>query len=219
MRLSLTEIETEYAKVVTERDLLLLNLKTLCGGVEIAYLDTEYDSLINLILDYHNSLSSLQKAQNEQIQIIAEKDLELTKSEYIPSIRAGYMAELAEDEKWNGVTIGISIPLWNNRHNLKRAKLQVQSAKSEAEDAAYKLEQAIASQKLITVRYKEIAQNMQQKLLNASSTTLLRKALSEGQISLIEYCLENSEIFTMRIKSLEAERDYQQDHLYLSAMF
>ena len=219
VRLSLTGIEAETSTVKTERDLLLLELKTLCGGAEVAFSETDYSNLdIESASGFGQTISSLTEAQNAQTQTIAEKDLKLTKSQYLPSITAGYMAELTDDDKWNGITVGVSIPLWQNRNNLKRAKLQVQSARSEAEDAAYKLEQAIAAQRLRTESLQEIAKNMQQKLANASSTALLRKALNEGEISLIEYTLENSEIFEMRIKALETERDYQQAKLLLQAL-
>lgn len=214
-RLSLVEIESETEKVKMERDLLMLQLQTLCGGTEIMYNNTDYNA-INLASGM--SLKALQEAQNSQQERVAENDLKTARAQSMPSITAGYMAELTDDEKWNGVTIGVSIPLWSNRHNMKRARLSLQSARSEAADASYKLEQFAASQRLRTERYHDIAQKMQQKLANASSTTLLRKALDEGEISLVEYTIESSDLFDLRIKTIEAERDFQQAKLLLSAL-
>lgn len=213
-RLSLADVEADAAKFHTERDILMLQLQTLCGGAEVSYNGTDYLAL-NIAPEV--SLKALQEAQNNQQQLVAEHELKTTKAQSMPSLSAGYMAELTDDEKWNGVTIGLSIPLWNNRHNLKRARLQVESARSEAVDAAYQLEQAAAAQRLRTERYRDIAQKMQQKLANASSTALLRKALDEGEISLVEYTIENSDLFDLRIKALEAERDYQEAKIYCSA--
>lgn len=212
-RLSLADIESETERVKMERDLLLLQLKTLCGGAEIAYNSTDYNAL-NITPEM--SLKALQEAQNTQQERIAENDLKSAKAQSLPSLTAGYMAELTDDEKWNGVTVGVSIPLWSNRHNMKRARLSLQSARSESADAAYQLEQLAAAQRLRTERYHDIAQKMQQKLANASSTALLRKALNEGEISLVEYTIENSDLFDLRIKALEAERDYQEAKLYMS---
>ena len=213
-RLSLADVEADAAKFHTERDILMLQLQTLCGGADVSYNGTDYLAL-NIAPEI--SLKALQEAQNNQQQLVAEHELKTTKAQSMPSLSAGYMAELTDDEKWNGVTIGLSIPLWNNRHNLKRARLQVESARSEAVDAAYQLEQAAAAQRLRTERYHDIAQKMQQKLANASSTALLRKALDEGEISLVEYTIENSDLFDLRIKALEAERDYQEARIYCSA--
>lgn len=212
-RLSLADIESETERVKMERDLLLLQLKTLCGGAEIAYNSTDYNALNNTP---EMSLKALQEAQNTQQERIAENDFKSAKAQSLPSLTAGYMAELTDDEKWNGVTVGVSIPLWSNRHNMKRARLSLQSARSESADAAYQLEQLAAAQRLRTERYHDIAQKMQQKLANASSTALLRKALNEGEISLVEYTIENSDLFDLRIKALEAERDYQEAKLYMS---
>lgn len=212
-RLSLADIESETERVKMERDLLLLQLKTLCGGAEIAYNSTDYNAL-NITPEM--SLKALQEAQNTQQERIAENDFKSAKAQSLPSLTAGYMAELTDDEKWNGVTVGVSIPLWSNRHNMKRARLSLQSARSESADAAYQLEQLAAAQRLRTERYHDIAQKMQQKLANASSTALLRKALNEGEISLVEYTIENSDLFDLRIKALEAERDYQEAKLYMS---
>lgn len=214
-RLSLVEIESETEKVKMERDLLMLQLQTLCGGMEIIYNNTDYNAIS---VASGMSLKALQEAQNSQQERVAENDLKTARAQSMPSITAGYMAELTDDEKWNGVTIGVSIPLWSNRHNMKRARLSLQSARSEAADASYKLEQFAASQRLRTERYHDIAQKMQQKLANASSTTLLRKALDEGEISLVEYTIESSDLFDLRVKTLEAERDFQQAKLLLSAL-
>lgn len=214
-RLSLVEIESETEKVKMERDLLMLQLQTLCGGTKIIYNNTDYNA-VNVASNM--SLKALQDAQNSQQERVAENDLKTARAQSMPSITAGYMAELTDDEKWNGVTIGVSIPLWSNRHNMKRARLSLQSARSEAADASYKLEQFAASQRLRTERYHDIAQKMQQKLANASSTTLLRKALDEGEISLVEYTIESSDLFDLRVKTLEAERDFQQAKLLLSAL-
>ena len=82
----------------------------------------------------------------------------------------------------------------------------------------YQLEQIAAAQKLRTERYFDIAQDIKNKLANASSYPLLRKALAEGEISLVEYTIEVSDLFDMRIKALEAERDYQQARIYYSAL-
>ena len=187
----------------------------MCGGAEVDYQGTDYQ-----VFDISNpmTLRSMQETQNAQQLLIARNELRSARAQSMPSLTAGYMAELTDDEKWRGVTFGLSIPLWSNVRNVKRARLQVQSAQSEAEDAIYQLQQIAEAQKLRTERYFAIAQDIQTKLANASSYTLLRKALAEGEISLVEYTIEVSDLFDMRIKALEAQRDYQQSRLYYSAL-
>lgn len=212
VRLSFAEFEAQASRFETEREILLLKLQTLCGGTEVNYTSEDY---MELSIGTDITLRSLQEAKSSQQQLAAENELRATKSETMPSIKAGYMAELTDDEKWNGVTFGLSIPLWNNRHNVKRAKLQLQSAKSDAVDAAYQLEQASATQKLLVERNRQIAQKMQQNMAKTSSETLLAKALEEGEISLVEYTVEVSDLFDSQISMLEAERDYHDARLHL----
>lgn len=212
VRLSFAEFEAEASRFETEREMLLLKLKGLCGGEEVNY---ESDDYTVLSIGTDVTLRSLQEARSNQQQLAAENELKATRSETMPSIKAGYMAELTDDEKWNGVTFGLSIPLWNNRHKVKRAKLQLQSAKSDAVDAAYQLEQATAQQKLLVERNWQIARKMQENMAKTSSETLLAKALKEGEISLIEYTVEVSDLFDSQISMLEAERDYHDARLHL----
>ncbi len=101
---------------------------------------------------------------------------------------------------------------------MRRAKLRLQSARSETSDITFQLEQATQSQRLRTERYHEIALRLKQQLDAAGSEPLLRKALLEGEISLVDYTVEVAGIFALRMKALEAERDYQQARLLLSGM-
>lgn len=215
MRLSVADIEADAERLHTERDLLRLDLQTLCADSTIDYQATDYQPLQSLP---GFSLRALQQAQMAQQQTVADADLSAARAQSLPTLTAGYMAELTDDEKWRGITVGLSIPLWNNRTNLRRARLQQQSARSEAADAAYQLEQATTAQRLRTERYQHIAQHLEQQLQNASPTALLRKALDEGEISLIEYTLECTDLFDLRLKALEAERDYQQARLQYEAL-
>ena len=215
IRLSVADIEADAERLHTERDLLQLDLQTLCADSTVDYQATDYQPLQSL---HGLSLRALQQAQLAQQHAVAEADLNATRAQSLPTLNAGYMAELTDDEKWRGITLGLSIPLWSNRSNLRRARLQQQSARSEAADATYQLEQATTAQRLRTERYLHIAQRLQQQLTNASSISLLRKALDEGEISLIEYTLECTDLYDLRLKALEAERDYQQSRLQYEAL-
>lgn len=215
VRLDKAEVEADSERCRTERDLLLLELQRMCGGVEIAYDATDYLALEGKM---EFSVRGVREARGLQQQEVAEADLQATRAQSLPSITAGYMAELTEDEKWRGVTLSVSIPLWGNRKNVRRAKLRQQSARSETSDITFQLEQATQSQRLRTERYHEIALHLKQQLDAAGSEPLLRKALLEGEISLVDYTVEVAGIFALRLKALEAERDYQQARLLLSGM-
>lgn len=206
IRLLLAEAESDADQSRTERDLQLHELQTLCGGTTIDYDYTDY-ALLNLAPDV--TLLQLQQAQNAQQQAIAEADLKATRAQQLPSIKAGYMAELTDEDQWRGITMGLSIPLWSNRQQLRHARLQQQSARSEAADALFQLEQAIEAQRIRTERNHATALYLRQQIESASTPSLLRKALDEGEISLIDYTTEMTSLFSIQLKLLEAEREYQ----------
>ena len=212
-RLTLAETEADAAQAATQRDIQLLELQTLCASAQVQYSATSYEPLSGFVT---SSLRSVQEAQNAQQQLVAQNDVRVSRAQSLPSIKAGYMAELTDDEKWRGVTFGLTVPLWNNRHNIKRAKQQLKQVNSEVADAQFRLEQLTTAQQLRTQRLLDITQKMQQKLANASSTALLQKALDEGEISLTEYTAEVADLFQLKLKALESERDYQQAQMYLS---
>ena len=54
--------------------------------------------------------------------------VKLSKSESLPKISAGYMSESVLSESFRGVTMGISLPLWENRNRTSAAILHSQAA-------------------------------------------------------------------------------------------
>ena len=216
IHLAVAEVEAEAERCHTERDLLLLQLQSLCGASSVTYTSTDYKQLTSL--PTVTSLQAIQAEYSQKQQQIAEAGVKAARAEALPSLTVGYMAELTHDEKWRGVTLGVSIPLWSGSRNVRLARLQQQSARSEAEEAAYQLEQQTQAQRLRTERYQAIAQRIHQQLADASQSTLLQRALHEGEISLTDYLIECSDLFQLRLKALEAERDYQQALLCYEAI-
>lgn len=213
-RLALTQMEAEAERMRTEADLLRLDLQTMCGGTAIEYRGTDY---LGFEQGMTRSLRQILTAQHAQQQEVSDAALASTRAQSLPSLTAGYMAELTDEEKWRGVTIGVSIPLWSNRRNLRRARLQQQSTRSEVADATLRLEQMATASQLRAERYQGIAQRMHEQLTQASPQPLLRKALDEGEISLFEYLIETADIFELKLKCMEAERDYQQARMQAAA--
>lgn len=216
-RLSLADVEADAAMFRAERDALLVELKYLCGANEVGYDGTDYTPILVTQQEQNApTLSYYQRAAADRRITVADNELKVARAQSLPTISAGYMAELTDDEKWRGVTFGISIPLWANKNNIKRAKLQRKTAEWEEHETETQVNQLIETQHLRTDRLRTIAEKMQQKLAVASSADLLKKALDEGEISLIEYTLEIKDLFALKLKALEAEKDYQQSVLFLS---
>ena len=53
----------------------------------------------------------------------------------LPKFSVGYAGEFTPDEGWQGVKLGVSIPLWENRNRVKHARAEVAAAEQAMDDA------------------------------------------------------------------------------------
>ncbi len=139
----------------------------------------------------------------------AERDVKLSRSLSLPKFEAGYHHEYAPGERRNGVVVGMSIPMFGNRNNVKRAKAQSLYAEAELRsglvDVKTRLVQLYERAALLRSSLEEYRQ------IDASSRPieLLNKALDAGQISVVDYFTELPTIYEVRQTLVEIERDYQ----------
>ena len=142
-------------------------------------------------------------------QLAAEKSIGLNKQGWLPRLELGYRRNTESGHPLNGVVVGFSFPLFENRSKVKSARSQATGLKLQREDAQDK-EQARLS------RLYEEAYQLQQSIQEYQSTlsvqqnlTLLEKALMEGQISLIDYFVEVSIIYQSQSNLFALEGEYQ----------
>ena len=122
----------------------------------------------------------------------------------------GFQGEYIKDNNYSGPSVGLSIPLWgNSRRKVKAAraeqvarKLDLQAVRQQQQ---MELEQAYAQ----AVELRATADRLRSDLNAASSDTLLRRSLEAGQLSLLDYLLEQSFYYSARTALLDAERDAQ----------
>ena len=114
----------EAARVNKQRELEMLN-----GGIAIQLTDTAYEvvelplsfaDLRQEILENDRRLLSLQSAK-----AVSSRQISVNKTMGLPSFELGYrMNPSSGGERFNGFLVGISIPLFSNRNNVKQAKAQ-----------------------------------------------------------------------------------------------
>jgi outer membrane protein TolC len=64
----------------------------------------------------------------------------------LPSFSVGYMSEKVVGEHYQGVTVGVSIPLWNNRNRVKQAKAAISAAEMKEQDVSQSLYASLKAQ-------------------------------------------------------------------------
>ncbi len=119
------------------------------------------------------------------------------------------MSEKAVGQHFQGVTVGVSIPLWENRNRVKQAKIQTSATSATFEDSKIQFYNRLQALYQKAVALQQNAQKVRQAIDNNNNEPLLKKALDAGEISLLDYLLEIEFYYNAINKALEAERDFE----------
>ncbi len=138
---------------------------------------------------------------------LCETQVKLSRSENLPSFKIGYASELAQD-KYRGISVGASVPLWENKNKVKAAKLAVQAAQTSKEAKEAQLYADLKRLYDKATLLKQQALQYREALHTYDNAPYLTKALDAGQITLIDYLKECEYRYEMVEKALEAEKEY-----------
>ncbi|RKD85101.1 TolC family protein [Mangrovibacterium diazotrophicum] len=211
--LNAMQAEKELARLQQEKELLQLSLNAINGNqplpvngetYEPVRLPAEFDLWEQAVMQ-NNPTARWYMLEGDA----AERELKLNRGKSLPKINGGYMMENTVGEKFQGVTLGLSIPLWENKNTVKAARLLQESTQLEQQDfqlqLTAELQKLYRSVQLASARvegFREELESMQQQ-------NLLQEALDAGQISLIEYLLEMQFNYEAVDQYLEAQKELQ----------
>lgn len=126
-----------------------------------------------------------------------------------PQLSIGFMGEFSDDEKYKGVTLGVTLPLWRSRQSRNATTLSAQAAVAHHTAAVVSTRAEAQAAWNRAKQLAKVATDMRQAIQSTSNADLLAKALEAGEISLTE-CLTAADIyFEAEEEALAAERDYQ----------
>lgn len=222
IQLNLASVLGELSRVEVERNALLSQLRRLNGGVDIA-LDEDQFVQAQLPLNFNDWYAEAEQknpvlAYIKQEIEVGKSQVSLSKASNWPTFSTGYMSEKVVGQLYQGFTVGISIPLWENKNRVKQAKVAVSAAESREADRKQQFYSQLQSLYNRANGLKVIAEKYRQSLANVNNTDLLKKALDTGEISLLDYIVEIGLYYTTVNQALEAERDYQKAIAELSAV-
>ncbi len=194
-----------------ERTALLAELQRLNGGQPIAFDDTLYPAY-SIPLDFEQWYEQVQQ-RNPTLQMVAQ-EIEVSKDQVkvsramsLPKFSAGYMSEAILGTMLQGPTIGISIPLWENKNTIKQAKAQTAAWQNVDADARMQFHNTLKTQHTKALSLQAMATDYRKTLQMSSNVNLLKKALDLGQLSLINYIMELTIYYDAVNNVLQAERD------------
>ena len=145
----------------------------------------------------------------EQEVALSRKQEQLTRALNLPKITAGYASERVSGTTFQGVSVGVSIPLWEGKNTVKHQKAQTVALQMQHEDSELQFRNTLKNQYDKAKKLSLLLKEYEDALSVTSSQDLLKMALDKGQLSLINYLLELSVYYETVDKYLETERDYQ----------
>lgn len=203
-------INKELESIEIERITLLSELTCLNGEIFIDFTDSQFQSPV-IHADFEQWYVSAE--QNNPVSIWIEKEMEISKKQEklnramsLPKLQTGFMSEKIIGEQFQGITIGLSIPLWENKNTVKFAKANTIALESIITDNKIQLNNYLKSLHTKAISLKQNADDYRLNLRLFDNSELLKKALDKGEITLIDYILELSIYYESVNKLLELER-------------
>lgn len=209
--LNLLDTEKSLTDLKLRKQQLAAELKRFSGGMEIDFIQTHFpdydlpESFEAWFAKVSETNPLLRQMRNE-----SEAKTEMVRvnvSESLPKFSVGYKGENVFDEGFNGFSIGMSIPLWENKNRIKQARLEAEASQSLAIDTEWQLRTRIRNLYEKVEASEHIVSQYRNALSVLDNLPYLDEALESGEFSLMTYLLELQYQFSMIESYLQAERD------------
>ena len=198
INLELLNVKTETSLNETALRNKLQELNTLNGNIPVVFEENTYPAT-PFPADYQILKSEVLSADRTLMafnneSLVARKQIAVNKSQWLP---------------FNGVVVGFSFPLFENRNKVKIAKAQALNIDLQKDNASLQVESELAQlyreAKTLHTSMEEYRKTFQAQ----QDLALLKQALTGGQISMIEYFVEVSVIYQSHQNYLQLENQYQ----------
>ena len=219
VRLAELNLGQEKSHAEAEREAMLLEMKRLNGGVPIDITETEFPEM-PIPADFEMWYSEVSRKYPSLLLI--DKKLEETKQQeklqkslWAPRFLAGYMREQVPSETFQGVKVGMSVPLWHNINAVKQTKLRNSALTLLATDEQARAYNELKSHYLMLVDLQKQIAEYHRLLETVDAVQLLNTALESGQMSLVDYLFESSIYHESHERFAELQYDAAKHYLVL----
>ncbi len=210
-RLSLMSATRAYERAEMERRSTLDALTLLNGGVKANLECSDFAPV--LVPESFESWFASASATNSEIELsskgveIAESSIKLAQSEWLPKFSIGYTSESIAGSSLQGISGGLSIPLWSGKGRVKaaRARRQASADMLEAERTRYMSEMKARYDKLVSLS--EMCEEHRALLADSDAADLLIRSLHDGEINFEQYSMSMQLWYSSRMELLESYRD------------
>lgn len=214
INLELLNAKTEARMNEATRIAKLQELATLNGGIAIEFTDTAYTPVKELLS--FEELRSEAVTSNPQLltlkseQIAAQRQLSVNKSKGLPGFELGYRLNTATGgERFNGFLVGVTIPLFSNRNNVRQAKVQSLYTDLQLESTTSTVESELRQLYNQSLALRTSMDEYNTVLKSQNNLALLNKAIQTGQISMIEYFVDVTTLYQSMQNYMQLQNEYQ----------
>lgn len=212
--LEVINAKNEVRMNASQRQAKLKALAALNGGMEIMFSDTTYDIapeaknfdlLQQEAIAANPNLNLLKSEQN-----VDKRQIDVAKNLNLPGLELGYRLNTAKGgERFNGFLVGMSIPLFANRNNVKQAKAQALYKELQIESTTTSMESELQQLYVQALALKTSADEYDVLLKDQRTLDLLNKAITAGQISMIEYFVDATTYYQTLQNYIQIQNEYQ----------
>jgi len=209
VQLEMAEKQKELKLAQTERDMLLSDLRVLCGNKDLTFSQSTYEPFnfhyvpVNYS-EYHPDV----KEQRNQLKIDSA-EWRLARAHRLPDFSVGYGSENETSEAFRGVKVGLSIPLWKNRGAERKAKFAMKSSQMQLEVTQTRKLNQLEALYNKAVSMKEYAESMKAILDQNNGEELLQKAFDAQELPLERYLMDRASYNDNRKSLLEVQRELE----------
>jgi outer membrane protein TolC len=139
--------------------------------------------------------------------LVSRQQEKLNRALSLPKASAGYMSENRTGEHFQGVTVGVSIPLWENKNTVKYSQAKALAWQDRIADYKLQLYNQLRIHYNKAASLQKTVDDYRQSLNLYQNTELLKKALDHGEISLLNYLTELTLTYSTIDNYLEAENE------------
>lgn len=211
------DVDRELKSLEGEYGVLLSSLETLNGGNSV-------DELVARLGDKYPDWTLSDLVPNPEL--IKERDpqyaasmaaLEANRSQakveklsLYPGFSVGYVHEWEQGEKYNGFSVGMSLPFLYGKHKVKAAKFEAEALEVEAEMQLTQRMGELAGVYRQASTLAGFVERYEKVIHDESNLRLLKKALDGGQISVLTYLQEVHYFHSAHNDYLDTLYQYQQ---------
>lgn len=205
--------EAEYREFMAMKENLLAELQCMNGNIPIEINDTAFTH-IPLANDFElwlkgNLARHPESMLAESEVLVGQRALKTAKNSWAPKFSIGFMSESEKVDTYQGVTLGLSVPIWKGKRSVNAAKAHLVAAEIRQKDIQTHLITQLKSVYNEAIQLQDTYNLYSKHLHQCDNSTLLQKSLDAGQITLLTYLQERQFVHEMHEKLLIVERDLE----------